>query len=134
MRLLLVLLAACGHVNELADAPEEMIDAATPMPDAPSNTPMVASVSAPTTGVDAEGGRATVVVMVHGQPAESLMVALSSTLGTYAPASTTVTTDGAGNAMATSVFTAGMTGGTEMSSVVTHNQQGIGAPPKDFTF
>jgi hypothetical protein len=141
----IIFLTACGEVKGPAvDAPPPGEDAAidSMVIDAPdidaaidaALAPEVTTVTVPAGGVDAEGAKATVMVNVRGEANEVLSVTLTSTRGTYAPATATVPLDANGDGVMTTEFTSGNTAGTEMGTAVARNTQNVESPATSFQF
>jgi len=118
--LLSFVLCACGSVEKsrqdaapTRDAPVT-IDAA---PDAPGVAPTLDMAMGPTQQLDAEGDTAQVSVRAHGAPSQNITVTFTASLGSYAPAQVQVTTDATGYATATSTYTSNGAGNEQTSMV-----------------
>ena len=114
-----VLLFACGSVNKSKPDAGKMDAPADAAPDAPPAVTL--SMPMGPSGVDTNGGTGTVSVNVHTfLPSKTATVVFDgggASLGTYAPKSVMVTTDGSGDATAMTTFTAGATAGTETTTM-----------------
>jgi hypothetical protein len=122
----LVLVVGCGSVNTNAKP-----DATKAPPDVAAIEPAVVSVSVPSM-VEVEGDTGAVTAELHAAPTTAVTIAFSGTLGTYAPTTQTVTTDGSGNGSATVTFTSGVMDGTEVGTATITAP--TGAQPKAFGF
>jgi len=127
---LVLITVGCGSVETKAttDAKTAPSDV---MVDGLSTTLEVLSVSVPSM-VEVEGDTGAVTAQLHASPATALTIAFSGTLGTYAPATQMVTTDGSGNGSATVTFTSGVMDGTEAGTATITAP--TGAQPKPFGF
>lgn len=74
--------------------------------------------------VDAEGARAQVTLELAAEPQERLTVALSSTLGAFAQAEQTVTTDAQGEAVLVAEWTSGAEAGVALATAAVRNADG----------
>jgi len=86
----------------------------------------------PPSGVEIEGGTGSITASLAGPPNTQFTVMFGGSLGAYAPATSIVTTDADGNAIAASVFTSNATAGTEMGTALITMPSGVA--PRDFSF
>jgi hypothetical protein len=120
------LAAACGEVkgDQSSDAPGQT--------DAADTTLRIANVMVPATGVEIEGGTGAVAASLVGPPGTQITVMFGGNLGTYSPATLSLTTDTNGRASAASSFMSNVTTGTEMGTAIITMPSG--AAPYDFSF